>query len=93
MRGTRPVEFSAHIWKTSSRTSQLIGFLPRQARDGNAKSKYKRKPARCQRATVSGATTSRAFFQPVQSHQVKSQKNLSDAPSFGLGFFDLKTAR
>jgi hypothetical protein len=41
---------------------------------------YIRKPARCQRTTVSGVTTRRACFHPDQTRRAITQKSLSRSP-------------
>jgi len=85
------VGFSATIWKISSRTSLLIRFLPSRALWRDSQVQYKRKPARCQRTTVSGVTTTRAFLHPVQNRRAKTQNSLSGAERPGLGLRALKT--
>ena len=47
---------------------------------------YQRKPARCQRTTVSGVTTKSACFQPDQQRRTISQKSLSSNSSLGRGW-------
>ena len=40
---------------------------------------------RCQRTTVSGLTTMRAFFHSDQNLRARTQNSLSNADSLGLG--------
>ncbi len=56
MRGAPQVGFSATIRKMRSRTSFEVSFLPTFLLALEINLQYKRKPARCQRTTVSGVT-------------------------------------
>ena len=53
MRGAPQVGFSTTIRKINSRTSFGVGFLPTRVPTLDLSFQYKRKPARCQRITVS----------------------------------------
>src|SRR6266436_3425888 len=68
---------------------QLSNFLrrrlpPHPRPDSRDQFPYKRKPARCQRITVSGATTIRACFQPDQKRLTATQNSLSNGLRRGL---------
>src|ERR1019366_7879014 len=67
MRGAPQVGFSATIRKISSRSSLVNGFLPTTRRVRELQLQYSRKPARCQRTTVSGVTRINDLFQPDQT--------------------------
>jgi hypothetical protein len=67
MREAPQVGFSATMRKMSSRSSLLICFLPVRIRCRERQNQYSRKPARCQRTTVSGLTRISDRFQPVQN--------------------------
>jgi hypothetical protein len=66
-RGAPQVGFSATMRKMSSRSSLLIRFRPVRIRCRESQDQYSRKPARCQRTTVSGLTRISDRFQPVQN--------------------------
>src|SRR6201987_2561274 len=66
MRGAPQVGFSAIIRKISSQTSVDSFFLPTCFLAFEIKLQYSRKPARCQRTTVSGLTSTRDCFQAPQ---------------------------
>src|ERR1039458_8396146 len=78
MRGAPQVGFSTTIRKTNSRTSFGVGFLPTRVLTLEISFQYKRKPARCQRITVSGVTTIRACSHPDQNRRTATQNNLSN---------------
>src|SRR5260221_3069233 len=78
MRGAPQVGFSTTIRKINSRTSFGVGFLPTRVPTPEISFQYKRKPARCQRITVSGVTTTRACFQPDQKRLTATQNSLSN---------------
>ena len=84
MRGAPQVGFSTTIRKINSRTSFGVGFLPTRVPTLEISFQYKRKPARCQRITVSGATTIRACFQPDQKRLTATQNSLSNGLRHGL---------
>jgi len=75
MRGAPQVGFSATIWKINWRSSLEILFaLPTSFRLLPRRVQYRRNPARCQPATVSGATRRSHLFQSDQSRRVATQK-------------------
>src|ERR1700752_3658063 len=80
MRGAPQVEFSATIRKISSRTSVDSFFLPICFLAFEIQLQYSRNPARCQRTTVSGLTSTRDCFQAPQKRRANTQKILSTAP-------------
>ena len=84
MRGAPQVGFSTTIRKINSRTSFGVGFLPTRVPTLEISFQYKRKPARCQRITVSGVTTIRACFQPDQKRLTATQNSLSNGLRRGL---------
>src|SRR5215831_7985995 len=84
MRGAPQVGFSATIRKISSRTSLDSFFLPTGFLAFEIKLQYSRKPARCQRTTVSGLTSTRDCFQAPQKRRANTQKILSTAPIRGM---------
>ena len=69
--------FSATLRKMRCRTSLDSFFLPARRFTLEIRRQYRRKPARCQRTTVSGVTTMRACFQADQNWQASAQKSLS----------------
>src|ERR1700739_4019696 len=85
MRGAFQVGFSAIIRKINSRTSVGSFFLPTWVLAFEIQLQYSRKPARCQRTTVSGLTSTRDCFQAPQKRRANTQKVLSTAPIRGLG--------
>jgi hypothetical protein len=80
-----PGWFSATIWKINSRISFGVCFPPTSRRTLEIGLQYIRKPARCQRTTVSGVTTRRACFHPDQTRRAITQKSLSSNPRLGRG--------
>src|SRR5258708_3728329 len=78
MRGAPQVGFSTTIRKINSRTSFGVGFLPTRVLTLEVSFQYTRKPARCQRSTVSGVTTRRACFHPDQIRLAATQNSLSN---------------
>src|SRR6516162_9969330 len=78
MRGAPHVGFSATMRKISSRTSRLKGFLPAACRVRDSQDQYKRKPVRCQRATVSGVTSRSGFFPPRPQLSESDPEHLVD---------------
>src|SRR5215831_6067069 len=84
MRGAPQVGFSATIPKISSRTSLDSFFLPTCFLPFEIKLQYSRKPARCQRTTVSGLTSTRDCFQAPKKRRANTQKILSTAPIRGM---------
>src|SRR5205823_777301 len=80
------------IWKIRSRTSLDSVFLPTCFLAFEIKLQYSRKPARCQRTTVSGVTTRRDCFQSEQNRHASPQKSLSKGLSFGLTRLRFSTA-
>lgn len=93
MRGAPQVGFSATIRKIRSRTSREILLRPTRFLILEIMLQYMRKPARCQRTTVSGATTSSNFFQSDQNRQAKTLKSLSRTVSLGRRFRRLNTLK
>src|ERR1019366_6969404 len=87
MRGAPQVGFSATMRKIRSRISLLIGFLPTTFRAREIQLQYSRKPARCQRTTVSGVTRINDLFQPDQTLRRTTQNSLSTELSRGRGRF------
>src|ERR1700756_2424598 len=83
MRGAPQVGFSATIRKISSRTSIDSFFLPIGFLAFEIQLQYSRNPARCQRTTVSGFTSTRDCFQAPQKRRANTQKILSTAPIGG----------
>jgi hypothetical protein len=59
-------------------------FLPTRFLAFEIKLQYSRKPARCQRTTVSGVTTRRDFFHSDRNRHASIQKSLSKIKSVGL---------
>src|SRR5437588_3074819 len=84
MRGAPQVLFSRTIRKISSRTSADSCFLPTCFLAFEIKLQYSRNPARCQRTTVSGLTSTRDCFQAPQKRRANTQKILSTVPIRGL---------
>ena len=84
MRGAPQVGFSTTIRKINSRTSFGVGFLPTRVLTLEVSFQYKRKPALCQRITVSGVTTIRACSQPDQNRLTATQNSLSNGLRHGL---------
>jgi hypothetical protein len=80
IRGAPHVGFSATIWKINSRISFGVCFLPTCLWTLEISLQYIRKPARCQRTTVSGVTTRRACFHPDQTRRAITQKELIEKP-------------
>ena len=78
MRGAPQAGFSTTIQKINSRTPFGVGFLPTRVLTLEISFQYKRKPARCQRITVSGVTTIRACSHPDQNRRTATQNNLSN---------------
>ena len=78
MRGAPQVGFSTTIRKINSRTSFGVGFLPTRVLTWDISLQYERKPAWCQRTTVSGVTTIRACFHPDQNRLTATQNSLSN---------------
>ncbi len=85
IRGAPQVGFSATIWKINSRMSFVVCFLSTCFWTLEISLQYIRKPARCQRTTVSGVTTRRACFHPDQTRRAITQKSLSRSPRLGRG--------
>jgi len=83
IRGAPQVAFSATIWKINSRTCFGVRLLPTCVRTLEISLQYIRKPARCQRTTVSGVTTMRACFHSDQNRRTMTQKSLSSRPMLG----------
>ena len=92
MRGAPHIGFSTTIRKINSRTSFEVCLLPTCTRTLEISLQYIRKPARCQRTTVSGVTTMRASFHPDQNRLTVTQKSLSTNASRGRGRRRFKTA-
>ena len=79
------------IRKIRSRTSFEILLLPTRLLTFEIMLQYIRKPARCQRTTVSGVTTRSDFFQSDQNPRARTQKSLSRTASLGRRFRRLNT--
>src|ERR1039458_9998373 len=91
MRGAPQVGFSATMRKIKSLTSFESLFLPTCFLTLEMKPQYRRKPALCQRTTVSGVTTMRDRFQADQQRRASTQNSLSSTRSFGLGCLRFST--
>src|ERR1700741_2088939 len=85
MRGAPQVGFSATMRKISPRTSLRVGLLPGCLVILETSLQYRRKPARCQRTTVSGVTMRRDCFQPDQTRRATTQKTRSKLLRLGRG--------
>lgn len=92
MRGAPQVGFSATIRQLNSRTCFGVCLRPIDFRTREISFQYKRKPARCQRTTVSSVTTIRACRHPHQNLRAMIQKTLSNISSRGLRCFRFSTA-
>jgi len=92
MRGAPQVGFSATIRKINWRNCFGVCLRPIGLRTREISLQYKRKPARCQRTTVSGVTTMRACCHPDQNLRAMTQQTLSNISSLGLGCFRFSTA-
>src|SRR5215510_13248673 len=90
MRGAPQVGFSAVIRKISFRTSVDSFFLPTCFLAFEIKLQYSRKPARCQRTTVSGLTSTRACFQALQKRQSEYPEDFVKRSHPGSGMFALQ---
>ena len=64
------------IRKIRCRISLDSFFLPTRRLTLEIRRQYRRKPARCQRTTVSGVPTRRACFQAEQNWHASAQKSL-----------------
>jgi hypothetical protein len=71
--------------KIRSRTSLRVGLLPGCLVILETSLQYRRKPARCQRTTVSGVTMRRDCFQPDQTRRATTQKTRSRVLRLGRG--------
>jgi hypothetical protein len=91
MRAAPQVGLSVTIWKMRSRTSWDSFFLPTRSFTLEIRFQYLRKPARCQRTTVSGVTMMRELFQADQNRCASTQKSLSRGLTFGLRCFRFNT--
>ena len=85
MRGAPQVGFSATIWKINSRISFSVGLRATGPRTREISLQYMRKPARCQRTTVSGVTTMIDCFHCDHSRLIATQKSLSNRLRAGRG--------
>ena len=85
MRGAPQVGFSTTIRKINSRTSFGVGLRPTGPRTREISLQYMRKPARCQRTTVSGVTTMIDCFHCDHSRLTATQKSLSNRLRAGRG--------
>src|SRR5215472_1659194 len=85
MRGAPQVGFSATMRKTNSSRSFGVGLRPTGPRTREITLQYMRKPARCQRTTVSGVTMMTACFHRDHSRLMATQKNLSNRLRAGRG--------
>src|SRR6201998_1376642 len=93
MRDAPQVGFSATMRKIRSRTSLRVGLLPGCLVILETSLQYRRKPARCQRTTVSGVTMRRDCFQPDQTRRATTQKTRSKLLRLGRGRRRFKTER
>jgi hypothetical protein len=84
MRGAPQVGFSTTIRKIHSRTSFGVGLLPSRVLTPEVSFQYQRKPALCQRITVSDVTTIRACLQADQNRRTVTQNSLSNGLRHGL---------
>ena len=66
-------------------------FLPTRSFTLEIRLQYLRKPARCQRTTVSGVTMMRELFQADQNRRAETQNSLSRGLSLGLGCLRFST--
>ena len=82
---------SVTIWKMRSRISWDSFFLPTRCFTLEIRLQYLRKPARCQRTTVSGVTMMRELFQADQNRRAETQNSLSKGLSLGLGCLRFST--
>src|SRR6201993_3024461 len=89
-RRDRSYEEVMDAWR--SRTSADSCFLPTCFLALDITLQYSRNPARCQRTTVSGWTSTRDCFQAPQKRRANTQKILSTAPIRGLGCLRFSTA-
>jgi len=62
-----------------------IRFRPVTRRTVEMARQYIANPARCQRTTVPGLTTTRASFHPAQNRLATTQNSLSNIPIGGRG--------
>src|ERR1700680_1622918 len=85
--------FSATMPKIKSLTSFESPFLPTCFLTFEIKLQYRRKPALCQRTTVSGVTTMRDCFHPDQNRRVATQKKMSSMRGLGFGGLGFSTVR
>ena len=85
MRGAPQMGFSTTIRKINSRTSFGVGLRPTAPRTRETSLQYMRKPARCQRTTVSGVTTMIDCFHCDHSRLTATQKSLSNRLTAGRG--------
>ena len=92
MRGAPQVGPSATMRKMRSRTSLDVCLLPTRLLTLEMNLQYSRKPARCQRTTVSGVTMRRHCLQPDQTPRATTQKSLSKMPRLGRGWRRFSTA-
>ena len=92
MRGAPHVEFSPTIRRINSRNSFDVGLLPTRVLTLEISLQYKRKPARCQRTTVSGVITMRDCVHSDQNRLAATQKSLSTNVRRGLGRRRFRTA-
>jgi hypothetical protein len=83
-RGAPQVGFSTTIRKIRSRTCFEMRFLPAGLFGFESRLQYSRKPARCQRVTLSGWTRPSGPFQPDQIWRIQTQNSLSMVAILGL---------
>src|SRR5215469_18560345 len=76
--GAPQVGFSAAMRKINSRSSFGVGLRPNGPRPREISLQYMRKPARCQRTTVSGVTMMSDCFHCDHSRLMATQKSLSN---------------
>ena len=77
--------------KIRSRTSLGVGLLPVCFVTLETNFQYRRKPARCQRMTVSGVTMRIDSFQLDQKRRATTQKSLSKLLRLGRGWRRFRT--
>ncbi len=92
IRGAPQVGFSATMRQIRSRSSLPVCLLPTGLRTLETNLPYRRKPARCQRTTVSGVTMMSDRFPPIQTLRATTQKRRSNVPRLGRGWRRFRTA-
>ena len=78
--------------KMSSRNSRLVGFLPTQTRPRVSQLQYSLNAVRCQRTTVSGWISIKAFRHPAHNRRRAIQQKRWGKENRGWGWRLAKTA-